>query len=113
MHRPRPLRVYLRDVVGATGHGLVASLALPDADGLALDGVLAAECADVAGVLRDFHVLHLLTQRGTVPVQVRVIRSFFFFWIRFKAFSREDRDDSPIGGRQRIPGTIFASDSDL
>lgn len=77
MHRPRPLRVYLRDVVGATGHGLVASLALPDADGLALDGVLAAECADVAGVLRDFHVLHLLTQRGTVPVQVRVIRSFF------------------------------------
>ena len=59
----------LRDSPGTTGNGLVAALALPDADSLALDGVLAAECAGVAGVLGDFHLLHLLTERGTVSVQ--------------------------------------------
>lgn len=58
----------LRDGVGATGNNLVAALALPDTNGLALDGVLAAEGADVAGVLGDFHLLHLLTQGGTVSV---------------------------------------------
>jgi hypothetical protein len=35
---------------------------------MALDGVLSAEGADVAGVLGDFHLLHLLTQGGTVSV---------------------------------------------
>ena len=58
----------LRDGVSATGNGLVAALALPDTDSLALDGVLSAESADVAGVLGDFHLLHLLTQGGTVSV---------------------------------------------
>lgn len=58
----------LRDGVGATGNDLVAALALPDTNSLALDGVLAAEGADVAGVLGDFHLLHLLTQGGTVSV---------------------------------------------
>ena len=33
---------------------------------MTLDGVLAAEGAGVAGVLRDFDLLHLLTERGTV-----------------------------------------------
>lgn len=60
----------LRNGVGATGDGLVAALALPDTNGLALDGVLAAEGADVAGVLGDFHLLHLLTQGGTVSVGI-------------------------------------------
>jgi len=58
----------LRDGVGTTGNGLVAALALPDTNRLALDGVLSAEGADVAGVLGDFHLLHLLTQGGTVSV---------------------------------------------
>lgn len=60
--------VDLRDSPGTTGDGLVAGLALPDPNSLALDGVLAAEGADVAGVLGDFHLLHLLTQGGTVSV---------------------------------------------
>lgn len=60
----------LRNGVGTTGDGLVATLALPDTNSLALDGVLAAEGADVAGVLGDFHLLHLLTQGGTVSVGI-------------------------------------------
>lgn len=44
----------------------MAGSALPDAHSLALDGVLATEGARVAGVLGDFHLLHLLTQGGTV-----------------------------------------------
>lgn len=54
------------DGVGTTGNSLLAALALPDTNSLALDGVLSAEGADVAGVLGDFHLLHLLTQGGTV-----------------------------------------------
>lgn len=61
--------VDLRDSVSTTGNSLVAALALPDTDSLALDGVLSAESADVAGVLGDFHLLHLLTQGGTVSVR--------------------------------------------
>jgi hypothetical protein len=76
----------LRDGVSTTGGGLAAGLAVPDTDGLALDSVLAAELAHVAGVLCDlergstirpsgaagvqvcthFHLLDLLTERGTV-----------------------------------------------
>jgi hypothetical protein len=60
--------VDLRNGVSTAGNNLVAALALPDTDSLALDGVLSAEGADVAGVLGDFHLLHLLTQGGTVSV---------------------------------------------
>lgn len=59
---------HLRDSIGAAGNGLVAAAALPDTNSLALDGVLAAEGADVTGVLGDFHLLHLLTQRSTISV---------------------------------------------
>ena len=59
----------LRDGVGTTSDGLVATLALPDTNSLALHGVLAAEGADVTGVLRNFGLLDLLTQRGTVSVE--------------------------------------------
>jgi hypothetical protein len=59
--------------VGGSGHGvraasqgLLAALALPDANNLALDGVLAAEGAGVGGVLRDLRLLDLLTNHGTV-----------------------------------------------
>lgn len=37
---------------------------------MSLDCILAAECADIAGVLRDFHLLYLLSQRGTVSVGI-------------------------------------------
>ena len=43
----------LRDGVSTTGGGLAAGAAVPDTDGLALDSVLAAELAHVAGVLCD------------------------------------------------------------
>ena len=55
------------DNVGTAGNSLLATLAVPDASGVALDGGLAAEGAGVGGVLRDFHLLDLLTQGSTVP----------------------------------------------
>jgi hypothetical protein len=58
--------VDVREGVGATGDSLLARLAVPDTGGVTLDGVLAAEGAEVAGVLRDFNLLHLLTERGTI-----------------------------------------------
>ena len=51
---------YVRDNVGAASDGLLASLALPDADRGTLDGVLGAERAGVLGVLGDFGLLDLL-----------------------------------------------------
>jgi hypothetical protein len=49
-----------------TSYCLLASLAAPDSDGVSLDGVLAAKCAEVSGVLCDFHLLHLLSEGGTI-----------------------------------------------
>jgi hypothetical protein len=62
------LALDLRDGPCTTGDGLVATLALPDTNGLALDSVLSAECAGVSGMLSDFHLLDLLTKRGTITV---------------------------------------------
>lgn len=70
-------RVNIRDGVGTTGGGLLAALAVPDADGLALDGVLSAEGAGVLGVLRGFHLLDHLPQRGTVSVIPEISPVFF------------------------------------
>lgn len=56
----------VREGVGATGDSLVARLAVPDTGGVTLDGVLAAEGAGVTGVLRDFDLLHLLTEGGAI-----------------------------------------------
>jgi hypothetical protein len=58
----------VRDGVGATSNGLLAGLAVPDTDRVSLDGGLAAESADVSGVLGDFHLLHLLTEGSTISV---------------------------------------------
>jgi hypothetical protein len=76
----------LRDGVGTTGDGLVAALALPDTNSLALHGVLSAEGADVTGVLRNFGLLDLLTQRGTVSVE-RVLGQYRALLIRGRQFS--------------------------
>lgn len=78
--------VHLRDSVSSAGNGLVATLAVPDTNSLALDGFLSAKGADVAGVLLDFHLLHLLTQGGTVSVVEHIVSTnhfsgFSFFFI--------------------------------
>ncbi len=70
----------LRNCPCASGHCLLATLALPDADRLSLDCVLSAECADVSSVLGDFHLLDLLSQRGTVPVAK--CQKMLFEWTR-------------------------------
>lgn len=51
----------IRDDISTAGNSLVARLASPDAYCLALDAILAAECAGVAGMLGNFHLLDLLT----------------------------------------------------
>jgi hypothetical protein len=43
---------------------------MPDANGSTFHGVLAAEGAGVPGVLRDFHLFHLLTQGSTITSAV-------------------------------------------
>lgn len=60
--------MHVRDSVGTTSNSLLAGLAVPDTDGMTLDGDLSAECARVLGVLCDFHLLHLLTEGSTVSV---------------------------------------------
>jgi hypothetical protein len=49
---------------------LVAWSAVPDTGSASLHGGLSAELAHVLGVLRDFHLLHLLTERGTITGSV-------------------------------------------
>ncbi len=63
----------VRDGVSTTSSGLLAALAVPDTDGLSLDGVLAAESAGVLGVLGGFHLLDHLPQRGTISVIQRLV----------------------------------------
>lgn len=58
----------VRYCVGSSGNGLSARLAVPDTDGVTLDGGLSAEGAGVLGVLGDFHLLDLLSERGTVSI---------------------------------------------
>ena len=60
----------LRNCPCASGHGLLATLALPDADRLSLDCVLSTKGADVSGVLGDFHLLDLLSEGSTVSAQI-------------------------------------------
>jgi hypothetical protein len=52
---------------------LLAALALPDAGRMALDCLLAAERAHVARVLRDFNLLDLLSEGGTVAVAITLV----------------------------------------
>lgn len=60
----------LRNSPGASSDSLLATLALPDSDRVSLDGVLAAEGADVSCVLGDFHLLDLLSEGSTVASAV-------------------------------------------
>ena len=56
----------LRNSPCASCNCLLATLALPNSDRVSLDSVLAAERADVSGVLADFHLLDLLSEGGTI-----------------------------------------------
>ena len=58
----------VRNGPSTSSNGFLARFALPDTDSGTLDSVLSAEGAGVAGVLRDLHLLDLLTERGTVSV---------------------------------------------
>jgi hypothetical protein len=59
-----------RERVGAAGHDLAARPALPNAHAGALDRVLAAKDATIGRVLRNFHLLDELAERGTVAGSV-------------------------------------------
>jgi len=63
----------VRDNVGTTSDSLLAGPAVPDTGGVTLDRDLSAEGASVTGVLGDFHLLDLLTERGTVTVRVALV----------------------------------------
>lgn len=106
-----PPRINLRNSVGTTGNGLVATATLPDTNSLALDGVLSAEGADVAGVLLDFHLLHLLTQGGTVSIIEHIGLTITFSRRKFLSivssgenFSNREIQDSGIFHRHRSLG---------
>jgi hypothetical protein len=70
---------YVRDSVSSSGNGLVAGLAVPDTDGVSLDGGLSAEGADISGVLGDFHLLDLLTEGRTVSERNPTDQQFFTY----------------------------------
>lgn len=58
----------VRNSVSTASNGSLAGAAVPDTGGLSSDGNLTAESAGVLGVLGDFHLLHLLSQGGTVTI---------------------------------------------
>ena len=91
----------VRENVGATGDSLLARLAVPDTGGVTLDGVLAAEGAGVAGVLRDFDLLHLLTERGTITEGFTLV------------VVQGPESVSSVFEGASVPGTVFTGDSDL
>ena len=57
-----------RECVCSASNGLLARPAVPDTGGVTLHGVLSAERTGVLGVLGDFHLLDLLTERSTISV---------------------------------------------
>lgn len=54
----------------------LAGLAVPDTNRVTLDAGLAAESADVLGVLGNFHLLDRLTERSTVSLDLHVSTLF-------------------------------------
>lgn len=60
----------LRNGPRASGHCLLATLAVPDSNRVSLDAVLAAKGADIASVLGDFHLLDLFSEGCTITSAV-------------------------------------------
>lgn len=79
---PREDQGDARNGVGTSSDGSLAGLAVPDASGVSSDGGLAAEGAGVLGVLGDLHLLHLLSQGGTVTVRSTVSMSLVVCHVR-------------------------------
>lgn len=46
---------------------------------MSLDGGLSAECADVFGVLSDFHLLDLLSEGGTISEIQKIVSTLLIF----------------------------------
>jgi hypothetical protein len=72
LHIKHSLALDLRYGPSTTSNRLLARFAVPDSDGVTLDSILAAEGADVAGVLGDLHLLHLFSEGGAISVGKRV-----------------------------------------
>lgn len=96
-----------RNSVGTAGDGSLAGLAVPDTGGVSSDGGLAAEGAGVLGVLGDFHLLHLLSQGGTVTVRGSSVSSWSSTLcpkrLRLSAILRSRSSPSKKRPRRRIP----------
>jgi hypothetical protein len=76
--------VRLRDRVGSSSGGLAARSAVPDTDSSALDGVLSAELAHVAGVLCDLKSI-VSTRASQSESHVGVRTSIFLTCLRSEA----------------------------
>ncbi len=126
------MMVDVRYSVCSSSDGLVARLAVPDSHRVSLDCCLPAEGADVFGVLGDFHLLDLLSQRCTVSVYqkiklsamrsnsvsklVRILRALI-------TPRREEIPNCPLksilrqscmlDGINHVPCTVLAGNSDL
>jgi hypothetical protein len=85
---------------------LLACSARPDAGRMTLDGVLAAESATVSCVLRNFDLLDLFTEGGTVAIQPSSVSILEVLSLRTPPNS---------GALQRccIPCAVFTGDADL
>jgi len=59
----------LRDDPGSASNGFLTRSTLPDSDRMSLHRSLAAECAGVSRVLRDFHLLDLFSEGGTISIR--------------------------------------------
>lgn len=81
---------------------------------MTLDGHLSAEGAGVAGVLGDFHLLNLLTERGTVTVDFVLAPcpgpDLIYIDCAFGSMVLKAVEE---GGGVFIPGTVFTGDADL
>lgn len=101
--------VDVRNSVGTASNGSLAGAAVPDTGGLSSDSDLTAESAGVLGVLGDFHLLHLLSQGGTVTITSRI--SFQFVLGLFPATRIECRRVSRGISLEAAMNRISTSDS--
>lgn len=131
--------VDVRHSVCSSSNGLSTGTAVPDTSCLALDGNFSAESAGVTGVLRDFDLFDLLTERGTVTM--RAVRkctknwtpppichhpsSHAACWRTTKPTQRSTSTSTSTSfgrvgsiegcecGWVCVPGTVFTGDADL
>ena len=95
--------MYIRNGVGSSSDGLLARLAVPDADRVSLHGGLSAECADIFGVLSDFHLLDLLSEGSTVSARkIQRLAMIYRCILSFPIFNASSADSAdtvagPVG----------------